>query len=243
LTKSQAAALETLKKSVVPKLKRDFEKEEIYLLQFLRAKHFDPKKAEQYLLSQAQWRTDYKMDTIHSEDFGDMEEEYPIKVSGYDNKGQPIIYYDVGIWDIRKAVISGKAKKLVRWFHKVIDEARIKIREEQLKGKKVTRFVMLANLDGVSAVTNVEPNSMPIYAEFAASFVGHFPNMCDKIYGIRTPGLFDVVVKLTTSVAPPLKELIEARGTNEAEWRPVLRNIVNPAILPKRYGGDAPDEI
>jgi len=72
LTKSQAAALATLKKSVVPKLKRDFEKDDIYLLQFLRAKNFDPKKAEQYLLSESQWRTDYKMDSIHTEDFSDM---------------------------------------------------------------------------------------------------------------------------------------------------------------------------
>jgi len=74
---------------------------------------------------------------------------------------------------------------LVRWFLKVIDEARIKIREEQLKGKKVTRFVGLTNLDGINAVTNVEPNSMPIYAEFAVGLVGHFPNMCDKLYLIR----------------------------------------------------------
>jgi len=235
--------LETLKKSVVPKLKRDFEKDDIYLLQFLRAKRFDPLKAEKYLLSESQWRTDYKMDTIHSEDFSDMEAEYPFKVSGYDNKGQPIIYGDCGIWDIRKAVLSGKGKKLVRWAIKVLDEARIKVREQQLKGKKVTRYLCLANLDGANGVTNVEPNSMPMWAQFAIAFVKHFPNLSDTIYAIKTPALFEVVLKLVTSVAPPLKELLVVKGFNEADWKPVLRKVVDPAILPKRYGGDAPDEI
>jgi len=243
LTKSQAVALEMLKKSVVQKLKRDFEKDDIYLLQFLRAKNFDPSKAEKYLLSESQWRTDYKMDTIHSEDFRDMEAEYPFKVSGYDNKGQPIIYGDLGIWDIRKAVLSGKGKKLIRWAIKIFDEARIKVREEQLKGKKVTRYLPLVNLDGANSVTNVEPNSMPIYAQFAVAYVGHFPNMSDTIYAIKTPSLMEVVIKLVISVAPPFKELLFVRGFNEADWKPILRKIINPAILPKRYGGDAPDEI
>lgn len=243
LTKAQAAALEKLKKSVVPKLKRDFEKDEIYLLQFLRAKQFDPKKAEQYLLSESQWRTDYKMDTIHSEDFSDMEREYPFKVSGLDNKGQPILYMDLGIWDIRKAVLGGKGKKLVRWFLKLHDEARIKVREEQLKGKKVTRYVYLVNMDGANGVTNVEANSMPIYVEFATGFVGHYPNLSDTIYLIKTPALFEVVLTLAKQAAPPLKELLDVKGHSEAEWKPVMRKNIKPATLPKRYGGDAPDEI
>ena len=66
---------------------------------------------------------------------------------------------DAGIWDIRKAALSGKSKKLVRWVLKLFDEARIKVREEQLKGNKVTRFIMLHNEDGANVVTNVEPNS------------------------------------------------------------------------------------
>jgi len=154
-----------------------------------------------------------------------------------------VLYYDAGIWDIRKAVLSGKGQRLVRWFIKHADEARMKIREQQLKGKKVTRFVCLVNLDGANAVTNVEPNSMPIWVAMAVAYVGHFPNLSDTIYVIKTPGLFEVVLKLATSAAPPLKELLFVRGFNEAEWKPILRKIINPAVLPRRYGGDAPDDI
>jgi len=183
------------------------------------------------------------MDTIHNEDFSDMEREYPMRVSGYDNKGQPILYFDLGIWDIRKAVLGGKGKKIVRWFMKLNDEARIKVREEQLKGKKVTRYLILVNLEGASGVTNAEPNSMPIYVEWAVGFVQHFPNMSDTIYVIKTPAIFDVVIALAKQAAPPLKELLDTKGQNEAEWKPILRNLIKPSQLMKRYGGDAPDEF
>lgn len=35
------------------------------------------------------WREDNKMDTIHTEDWSDMEAEYPYHIEGFDKQGQP----------------------------------------------------------------------------------------------------------------------------------------------------------
>lgn len=97
-----------------------------------------------------------------------------------------VLYHDVGAFDLRKAVLAGKGKRVVKWFFKNLDEAREKVRQEVLKGRNITRFNYFVNVQGASLATNVNSQGLPIFTEFSTGFIGHFPQMSDLIWLINS---------------------------------------------------------
>ncbi|XP_021966985.1 phosphatidylinositol/phosphatidylcholine transfer protein SFH2 isoform X2 [Folsomia candida] len=153
LSASQASAFQQFKAHVIPKLKRDFEKEDLYLLQFLRAKKFDVDEAERFILRESKWRTEQGFDGIHNEDWSDMECCYPVFLEGVDREGKPLLIFDIGEWDIRAAVVAGKADRMAKWMSKNYDLARMRTRELGKEGKNVTRFSLIYDMKGFSATS------------------------------------------------------------------------------------------
>jgi len=58
-------------------------------------------------------------------------------------------------WDFRRAAVSGKLKRLNRYFDKMLDEVEIKVRVQQNLKQNVTQGVLLFDLNKVNAVQHV----------------------------------------------------------------------------------------
>jgi hypothetical protein len=242
LTKTQAQAFDKYKSRVLPKLTEDYQKEDHFLLRYLKAKNFDVQKGEDYILTDMKWRRDYKMDTIHNEDWSDMEKEYTMRVEGNDRDGRPLVIWELGDWDLRKAALAGKMDRVVRWTLKNWDMGMVKVRELQHQGKNITRWTMVLDLKNINPVTNVNPASLPYYISVSPSYHGHFPGLGDHIYLLNTPGIFQAVLG---AVRPLLddetRDHLKVHGKNEAQWLPILKQRVDLDQLPKRYGGTKED--
>jgi hypothetical protein len=244
LNKEQKQAFSKFKARVTPKLSYDYQKEDLFLIRYLRAKKFDIAKAEEYILTQMKWRRDTNMETIHKENWSDMIHDYPMRVDheGVDREGRPLIVYELGDWDIRKAAVAGKMDRIVRWTIKNWDMARIKIRELELQGKNVTRWTMVLDLKNMNAVSNVNPASLPYYLATALGYDGHFPNWSNTIFLLNTPNLFETVLSLVKPVLDKnTRDSLMVYGKNPGEWGPILKAAVDPKYLPKRYGGQKED--
>ncbi|OXA52221.1 Patellin-2 [Folsomia candida] len=140
LTKSQKEALDKFKANVLPKLTKDYQKSDIYLIRWLRAKNFNVRAAEEMLMSDLKWRRAEKMDNIHTEDWSDMEEEFPWFMDGYDNEGKPILTANYDEWDLRKGVVAGKLQRIMRWMTYAQESGVRRVRELQAEGKNVTQW-------------------------------------------------------------------------------------------------------
>ncbi len=53
----------------MPRLDKDYQKSDIYLIRWLRAKNFNIRAAEEMLVSDLKWRKNEKMDNIDQEDW------------------------------------------------------------------------------------------------------------------------------------------------------------------------------
>lgn len=80
------------------------------------------------------------MDNVLKEDWSDFRKEYKYWIDGVDKEGRPILIIDVGEWDLRKASVTGQAKRLGRYIDSIYEEINEKVRTMRLvEGKNVTQ--------------------------------------------------------------------------------------------------------
>ena len=58
-----------------------------------------------------------------------------------------VILADIGDWDVREAVLSGKGDELLRYMVRGIESASQRIRTLQSEGKNVTQWQVILNMD------------------------------------------------------------------------------------------------
>lgn len=81
--------------------------------------------------------------------------DFPIVTDVITKDGQPVLMQDLGRWDFRKQVISGKSERFVLCGLRTVEVMQKKIllqneeiaRSGQLRGN-VTSYIMLVNLQG-----------------------------------------------------------------------------------------------
>lgn len=94
------------------------------------------------------------MDQIFDEDWSDFSSEYPLAIKSYDKHKQPIVVIQMGKWDFRKVLLSGKRDRMLRYIYKMFEGLDQEIYKQQKKGFPVTRSVEIADLAGFAAKTH-----------------------------------------------------------------------------------------
>jgi len=242
ITYSQKIALDKFREIIGNRLPHEYMKEDIYLIRWLRAQGFDLKKTEQMLMQNLKWREDNKMDGIHEEDWSDMEAEYPYHLDGLDKQGQPVIVGNIGDWDLRRASVTGRIQRVLRYLDKAMDEATIKIREMQKEGKNVTKFFFIVNLDNFNLAQHTCAPCAAGFLQFLRSYENHFPGSADKIVMINVAPLFEFVLQVVKStVTPQTRQAMHVYGKNKAVWQKFILESIDKSQLTPEYGGTKAD--
>jgi hypothetical protein len=71
-----------------------------------------------------------------------------------------VLRWDLGDWDVRKAVVAGKLPRLIRYTMKMWDEARIKLNELAREGKNVTRWTMILDMKNINVDQHINPRGI-----------------------------------------------------------------------------------
>jgi len=238
LTRSQKEILDKFKETVISKVPHDYMKEDIYLIRWLRAKKFNLKAAETLLMDDIKWRKQNRMDTIEHEDWSDMEEAYPWFVDGYDIYGKPIGTANWDEWDIRKGVLAGKLKKMMRWMTYGQETAVRRVRELQAQGKNVTQWHFIINMNNFNLHQHACAQCMPLYTNFISTYEHHYPGSSDKIMLLNTPETFEVVLNLMRPLmSEQTQEALKIYSNNRNEWEHIVFADIKKDQLVKEYGG------
>jgi len=178
------------------------------------------------------------MDKIHEEDFSDMAADYPVYVDTFDKHGAPVITAVAGSWNLRQAQVTGQSHRLHRFLFKIMDEASMKVREQQLKGKPVTRFHFLLNLEGFNLITHGCPRCVLGIISFLQGYESHFPGMTDKIVIFNAPATIQALRPVVRgAISSRTRGNIHVIGTNKPEWQQFLLKFIDSAQLTEDFGG------
>lgn len=171
---------------MLPHLPHDYMKQDIYLIRWLRAKGLNQERAEQMLRDNINWRQQHKMDTIDSEDWSDMTDDFPYDADTFDKQGRPIGTLNIAPWNFRSMALTGKLPRLLRYMDKLLEEATQSVVKQQTEGKNVTQWKVILNMEGFNMMQHGCALCLPTYVQFLQSYEKHYPGYADAIVLIRS---------------------------------------------------------
>lgn len=156
------------------------------------------------------------MDSISKVYWGDMKDEYPSDIDGYDRKGRPgrklsliphikipifclhnffmfdnpnlffpVATVNIGLWNVRRAVLTGQMPRLKRYILRLFELGKDKVIEMQYQGKNVTQLKVLMNLDGFNPVQHGCPLCKKPSSIFSRVTERIFLSVCIPIHDLN----------------------------------------------------------
>ncbi|ODM97022.1 SEC14-like protein 2 [Orchesella cincta] len=238
LTYKEKMALDKFKEQMLPHLPHEYMKQDIYLIRWLRARNLNQKQAEEMLLENLKWRKERNMDTINEEDWSDMKDDYHYDADTFDREGRPIGTLNIGPWNFRRAAITGKMPRLIRYMDKLLEEATQAVITQQGMGKNVTQWKVILNLDGFSIIQHACPLCLPGYATFVSSYENHYPQYADALILLNTPPAFQVVLELVRPIfTHHTRQALKIYGQDKRQWEAALDKEISKEERRPEFGG------
>ncbi|ODM93764.1 SEC14-like protein 2 [Orchesella cincta] len=244
LTFREKQSLDKFRDRVKSLLKEDNQKTDIYLIRWLRAKNFNIDDAENMLKENLKWRKENNIDTIHLENFDDMEKDYHATIDTYDLEGRPVGVIDINTWDIRAAVIQGRGQRLLRWLDRLMENITDQVFERQAKGMNVTQWKVLINTDGFNLVTHGCPLCIPVWIQFIQSLENHYAGWMDEMIAIDAPSAVQVILEiLRPFLSKSTRDALHIFSPNRTKWMAYLDERISRDERRPLYGGTKPPVV
>jgi len=237
ITYEQKLALDKLRQRVAPYLPESYMKEDLHLLRWLRATKFNIDDAQKRVLENIRWRKQNKIANINKEDFSDLSEDYPY-VFTVDKQGQPVFIGFSGEWDVRNAVLTGRAARVIRYMNKALESGARMIRQMQYSGKNVTRLNLIIDLDGFNIAQHGCVACLFRILDFLLLYDNHYPGVADRIIFTNTPPTVAAAAEIVRNNAnSETMKSIKVYGTDKKVWQKALLNFIDKDQLPTDLGG------
>ncbi|ODM90082.1 SEC14-like protein 2 [Orchesella cincta] len=242
LTLSQKTALDEFRHRVEPMLKDNYMKQDAYLIQWLRgARKFDINAATEMLRMNLKWRKENAIDNMRNEDWTDMLQDFHTTIDTYDRTGRPIAVIDINDWDIRRSVIQGKGKRVMRYIMSRVENITGQAYERQEKGMNVTQVVVLANAEGFNVIQHACPLCLPLWIQFIQYIESYYPEALDELIIINAPPTIQVVLEaIKPFLTKTTSDGIRIFNPNKAKWMEYLDAKMSREERRKPYGGTKP---
>jgi len=165
------------------------------------------------------------------EDWGDFGKQYPIRYHGLDKDNKPIVSFFMEEVDIRSAVFAGNRNRVIRRYIQVFEWGERLVREQRENGRNVTRFHVVANLNGFRPYQHLCIGCMQFYISMASALEFHYPNVVDSFVTINTPIVFRIALAaMAPLLSQPNRELFQIYSSPEA-WKPELEKFMPPTAI------------
>ncbi|OXA38855.1 SEC14 cytosolic factor [Folsomia candida] len=238
LTKAEKRKVDQFKDAISTLVfPRETMKEELNLVRYLRARRWDVTRANSMLMQTVKWWEDYKMNSIHDEDWSSFQKDYPIFINGTDKNGLPILALPLGDWDLRKAAVQGQIPNVIRWFIKNVDEVHTITRNLANGGKmNGTQWNLIGNLANFTRHQHMCVPCIRFHTEFATMYESHYPGGIGRLITLNTPSVFQVLLTLVGPVlSSTTRDAMQTLGTSKEEWAKVLRPNFEGNQLPESF--------
>jgi len=227
LTKKQKLALDEFKGMMKGRLPLEYQNEDIYLIRWLRAKNFRLREAESMLMQNLAWRKENKMDEVLKEDWSDFRKKYKYWIDGVDKQGRPILFIDVGEWNLRAATVTGESARVGRYIDKIYEEINEKVRHMRIvEGKNVTQYYLIFDMEGFNLVEQGCAACLPLTTRVVTTYENYYPGNNHKTAMVNTPGTFQSLLQiLKPLMSPATRNALFIYGKKEEGVEALLKDI------------------
>ncbi|ODM88861.1 Protein real-time [Orchesella cincta] len=187
LTFEEKTTLDTFKQQVIHLLPEEFMKSDFYLIRWLRARNWDISDAKTMLFDTLKWRKENKIHSILQENWSDLEQDFPANFESSDKMFRPICTMEMGEWDFRLAVLTGKSQRLNRYLAYIIERYVSDVFKAQAAGRNVTRALVLVDAEGFSLRKHACPLCIPILIRWTVTMEMYYPQFTNEIIIINAP--------------------------------------------------------
>ncbi|XP_054568716.1 SEC14-like protein 4 isoform X2 [Eptesicus fuscus] len=211
-----------------------------FLLRWLRAQNFDPKKAEDMLRKHIEFRKQHDLDHILTWQPSEVIQRYDSGgLCGYDYDGCPVWFDIIGNLDPKGLLLSASKQELIRKRIKVCERLLQECElQSQKLGRKIETVLMVFDMEGLSLKHLWKP-AVEVYQQFFAIMEANYPETLKNLIIVRAPKLFPVAFNLVKSfMSEETRRKIVILGGN---WKQELPKFISPDQLPVEFGGTATD--
>ncbi|XP_042901402.1 SEC14-like protein 2 [Parasteatoda tepidariorum] len=213
------------------------------LLQFLRARRFDLKKAEEMFRRHLVFRQEFDEEYLVNEY---IPPEILFKhllppLLGYDKGGSPIRIVKVGTTDV-KGILScfrrRDVRKLITWF---LDTDKVEMRRRSKEtGEWVETRTFIFDCNGLSLKQIYHREVYELFVSFLKLYEANYPENLKVAFVIHTPSFFSWVFNLVKSLLSE-DTVQKLRIYGRSGWEKELLEYVDADVLPAIYGGKRTD--
>lgn len=215
-------------------LPQKYMEDELYLGRWLAANNWQLEEALSLLQRNLRWRKDYQVERIWEENWTEMEEQCGYQVIPEDKLGRPLLYIKLGMWDIRRMATLANLSGLGRYFTKMIEEADAKVWKQRAKGRNISQFTILVDLEGYSVRKHGCLHCLSFYSGLGETLQSHYPRVAERVVFINAPPMFETVFETVQRILGiNARSSIDIFGKDRNRWQGALGQFLEPEQFPK----------
>jgi len=239
---TEVEKLAELRKRIGDKLVRDYQKDDEFLIKWLRARSMNVDQAEKMLTNHLEWRKTNEIDGIEErEEFPEKyRSKFPYAVCGQDADGCPLIIFPAGRHDIKTILETETVASVTRLNILMMEKIYALMRENSKKvGKPVTQVLEIMDFEGIDYAQMTSKKYLELMMESQKVFNDNYPEMIKKAFVVNAPKVFAVIFNVMKPLIPKeTLDKIEIFGSDKSQWKAAIAEAGLPLdIIPPHWGG------
>lgn len=234
--------IDELRGRVEKELVTDEQRNDFFLIRWLRARNMHVDKAEEMLRKSLAWRKETEADVIlDNDDFPDKyKKKFMFGVFGEDNEGCPILLLPAGRHNHRMLIEAEGMEACMRWNIVWMEKVMNIIKERREKtGNPVYTYHEIIDMDYYSYKSFTYKPAITYILETQRMFDENYPDVLKSVTVINAPKIFALLFALIKPMLP--KETLDKLtifGRNEDAWKEFFVQKEFPMHkFPSRWGG------
>lgn len=221
------------------------ELDDYYLLRWLKARKWNADAAEKMLRESMKWRESLNIDEIA--DWNppyDLTDYYSYGFMGFTRANYPVAIVPLAGLDMMGFVKTFTRDELVKICAKIIEyHLNIAYEYSMDHGYNARQFIIVIDMEGLALRQYLTKNILELAIHLAKLYEANYPTLLKKVYVINAPSIFMVVFNILKKfLSAETISSVKIVNSDRKKWEKHLREMIDPDMLPKCYGGTLVDE-
>ncbi|ODM96742.1 SEC14-like protein 5, partial [Orchesella cincta] len=224
-------------------LSKSEEDQDLFLVRWIRARDNNLDKATDMLRNSLNWRKEHSADELSKIEIHPFfVKNYPYKWAKTDKFGHPVMIVPLSEWDYRKIGDESNLQKeyenfLIQFYEDIMNHIKMAHGSREIGNPPITQLLIIMDATSYPFGQLFSISAFKKIVQSAVVYEAHYPEILFKAIFIKCPSYFGTVLNVMKPFLPAKTFGKFFCYSSMEEWKKDMIDLVDPAILPQRYGG------